>query len=325
MVPALPGRSATSFPIVGVVRSLIHRIGAWWRKTPLTMHPAIKLDAVLAAMMDAVVISDRDGRFIDFNEAFAKLNKFKSKNECLVALTDYPSIFNVSKLDGTHLEPEQWPIQRALRGEFGEDLELLVERGDLHETFVATVNFAPIRVNGGDIVGAVLTGRDTTEAHAAEENLRNISSRLHLALSSAHLGVWEWDILHNRLTWDDRMFELYGVDRAHFTTSVEAWVAPLHPEDRDAAVQLLQAAVRRERDRPRPRSALSLRKAGPSRTWPRRPGARTWPRLEGQGGTGRRDIKRPAHPAHRLRPSRPRRLLRPGWSDPPALRRQSRP
>lgn len=71
------------------------------------MHPAIKLDAVLAAMMDAVVISDRDGRFIDFNESFAKLNKFKSKNECLVALADYRSIFNVSKLDGTKIGPDQ--------------------------------------------------------------------------------------------------------------------------------------------------------------------------------------------------------------------------
>ncbi len=248
MVSAPPGRSAASFPIIRVVQSLLHRVGAWWWGTRLAMHPAIKLDAVLAAMMDAVVISDRDGRFIDFNESFAKLNKFKSKNECLVALADYRSIFNVSKLDGTKIGPEQWPIQRALQGESGEDLELLIERRDSHESFVATFNFAPIRVDGGEIVGAVLTGRDTTDAHAAEQNLKNISSRLHLALSSAHLGVWEWDIQRNRLTWDVRMFELYGVDRAHFTTSVEAWVAPLHPDDREAAVQLLQAAIRRERD-----------------------------------------------------------------------------
>jgi PAS domain S-box-containing protein len=248
MGSAQPGHSIGFSSMFERVLNFLKRLSLCRRGPRPTMHPAIKLEAVLAAMMDAVVISDREGRFIDFNEPFAKLNKFKSKSECMVALADYPSIFKVSTLDGSTLSPEDWPIQRALRGETGENLELLVERSDSHERFVATFNFAPIRRDHGSIVGAVLTGRDSTEARAAEERLKNMSSRLHLALSSAHLGVWEWDIRRNRLTWDDRMFDLYGVDRAHFTTNVEAWVAPLHPDDRESATQLLQDALRGERD-----------------------------------------------------------------------------
>ena len=52
------------------------------------MPPEIKLEAVLAAMTDAVVISDKGGTFIDFNEPFARLNRFKTKSACALALKE---------------------------------------------------------------------------------------------------------------------------------------------------------------------------------------------------------------------------------------------
>lgn len=212
------------------------------------MPPEIKLEAILAAMTDAVVISDKSGTFIDFNEPFARLNRFKTKSECASALADYPGTFDVTSLDGTPLSPEQWPISRALRGESDVNLELKIERKDSHERWIALYNYAPIRIEDGSIVGAVLTGRDVTEFRRVEENLRNLSSRLHLALTSAHLGVWEWDIINNKLSWDDRMFELYGLDRERFSTAVTTWETSIHTDDKDDAVNLLHAALRGEKE-----------------------------------------------------------------------------
>ena len=212
------------------------------------MPPEIKLEAVLAAMTDAVVISDKGGTFIDFNEPFAYLNRFKTKSACALALADYPATFDVTTLEGVPVLPDQLPISRALKGELGVDLELKIERKDTHERWIALYNYAPIRMEDGSIVGAVLTGRDVTELCRVEENLRNLSSRLHLALTSAHLGVWEWDIINNKLSWDDRMFELYGLDREQFSTAVTTWETTIHPEDKNDAVNLLHSALRGEKE-----------------------------------------------------------------------------
>ena len=35
--------------------------------------------------------------------------------------------------------------------------------------------------------------------------------RLDLALKSARMAVWDWDLTNNFLTWDESMYELYGV------------------------------------------------------------------------------------------------------------------
>jgi len=210
------------------------------------MPPEIKLEAVLTAMTDAVVVSDKTGMFVDLNEAFAHFNRFKTIRECAVALADYRTKFEVTSPDGNPIEPENWPIALALKGESGVNVELKVRRRDINEQWIGLYNYAPIRVEDGSIVGGVLTGRDITEFRKKEEELRNLSSRLNLAIASAHLGVWEWDVVNNKLSWDERMFELYGIDRDTFSTDVDAWKRPLHPEDRDAAVELLAAALRGE-------------------------------------------------------------------------------
>ena len=49
-----------------------------------------KLEAALASMADAVSISDSEGRFIDFNDAFATFHRFRNKNECCQDLCRAP-------------------------------------------------------------------------------------------------------------------------------------------------------------------------------------------------------------------------------------------
>jgi PAS domain-containing protein len=211
------------------------------------MPSQIKLEAVLASMTDAVVITDKSGQFIDFNEPFAHLNRFKTKSDCAIALAEYLPTFETTSPEGDPIPPDMWPIPRALRGESGVNLELKVRRADTSEQWTALYSYAPIRIEDGSIEGAVLIGRDITESRKSKAHLRSLSSRLHLALASAHLGVWEWDIEKNELSWDDRMFELYGIDREHFSTAVNTWETSIHPEDKEEAVNLLYASVRGEK------------------------------------------------------------------------------
>jgi PAS domain S-box-containing protein len=85
--------------------------------------------------------------------------------------------------------------------------------------------------------------RFINERKQAEEQMNNLSQRLQLATSSAHLGIWDWNVRENSMTWDDQMFELYGINRETFPNSIEAWMNGLHPDDKDAAFAACQAAL----------------------------------------------------------------------------------
>jgi PAS domain S-box-containing protein len=90
--------------------------------------------------------------------------------------------------------------------------------------------------------------REVAERKEAEENLEKMNERFSLAARAARLGVWDWDIQKNLLVWDDRMYELYGVQREDFAGAYEAWLKGVHPDDRAPCDEISKQAQRRERE-----------------------------------------------------------------------------
>ena len=131
-----------------------------------------KFRAALESMSDAVFISDVDGRFVHFNEAFATFHKFKGKNECFKTLGKYPAILEVFMETGGGVPLEMWPVSRALRGESVMNAEYGLRRRDTGEAWVGSYNFAPIRDAEGGIAGSVVVARDITKSKKAERLLR---------------------------------------------------------------------------------------------------------------------------------------------------------
>ncbi len=83
----------------------------------------------------------------------------------------------------------------------------------------------------------------TLEAKVRERTLelQALSERLSLALTSGGIGSWVWDLQTNRVTWDERLFELYGLDPTpDLAIAYEDWRACIHPDDLQFAEALLQ-------------------------------------------------------------------------------------
>ena len=78
-----------------------------------------------------------------------------------------------------------------------------------------------------------------TERNQAEEILRQSEEQLRLALEAAHMGTCDWNILTNQITWSSSHEQLFGLAPGSLERTYEAFVACIHPEDRDAIVQLL--------------------------------------------------------------------------------------
>ncbi len=48
--------------------------------------------------------------------------------------------------------------------------------------------------------------------------------------------------------WDDRMFELYGISRGAFSSTMDAWISGLHPDDRQRAIDERNSALAGEKE-----------------------------------------------------------------------------
>lgn len=84
---------------------------------------------------------------------------------------------------------------------------------------------------------------DVTESKRTQADLQHAVDRLALATRIAKVGIWDFDILKNRLVWDDAMFELYGIEPKNFSGRYEDWESGLHPGDLERCKGELRAAL----------------------------------------------------------------------------------
>ena len=69
------------------------------------------------------------------------------------------------------------------------------------------------------------TGRNS------EARERELFNRYLLAAEAGQVGVWEWRPATHLMTWDERMFDLYEIDRHRIVPSFSVWKSCVHPDD----------------------------------------------------------------------------------------------
>jgi signal transduction histidine kinase/DNA-binding NarL/FixJ family response regulator len=104
----------------------------------------------------------------------------------------------------------------------------------------------PLYDDGDRLIGTLGVSRDITEQKRTDSQLQATTERLALASGSAGIGSWEFDVANQRLTWDDRMYLLYGVPRTGQTEPLSVWLDSLHPDDLARCERELAAAIRGE-------------------------------------------------------------------------------
>ncbi|KYC43851.1 histidine kinase [Scytonema hofmannii PCC 7110] len=75
------------------------------------------------------------------------------------------------------------------------------------------------------------------------QGLAESQEQLNLALKSAQIGVWSWDILNNRFDCDEQIYQMFGITPETFIGSLEAVLDRLHPDDRQLLTQSLNQAI----------------------------------------------------------------------------------
>ncbi len=92
------------------------------------------------------------------------------------------------------------------------------------------------------------TFQDIDEKKKVELELQEVSDRMAIATKAANVGVWEYNVVDNRLFWDDNMYRLYGIRKEDFSGVYEAWEASVHPDDQEEGSRRIQMAISGERE-----------------------------------------------------------------------------
>jgi len=74
-----------------------------------------------------------------------------------------------------------------------------------------------------------------------ERELRTLTERHELALEGAELGVWDWNIRTDEVTFDERWANMLGYSLDELDPTVDTWDELIHPEDRERTYEALNA------------------------------------------------------------------------------------
>ena len=134
----------------------------------------------------------------------------------------------------------QAAVQRGMADGVGWDLELPFIQASGQRIWVRAVG--QVEFERGKPVRLVGAFQDITERRLQSQALQDAHAQLALATQSGGIGVWDCDMVADQLTWDPRMFQLYGLPAAS-SMDYTRWISLLHAQDRDRVAQALQDAV----------------------------------------------------------------------------------
>ncbi len=95
----------------------------------------------------------------------------------------------------------------------------------------------------GDLAQGITTIRLRAAHQRAEAALAESRARLELALRSAQMATFDWDIVQNQRSWSDEVHRLLGTSPASFTGTPGEFFQIIHPDDRAGVQAALSRAV----------------------------------------------------------------------------------
>ena len=198
----------------------------------------VSLFSLLDSLPDAVSLIDPSGRIVNINSIFAgRLGKKPS--EC-IGSNIFELISDFVMAEGIYFRKER--CTEVLRT--GKHFVFEERRGDQHLNII----LSPVKSPKGEVTHLLIIIQDITEKQHIQEAAAKAKIQTALALELAHTGIWEADLNTGENIWSDSTWSLYGLSRDCEMATTELWNRTVHPDDREAAVHMIEAAVKQDVD-----------------------------------------------------------------------------
>jgi PAS domain S-box-containing protein len=182
---------------------------------------------LLESVGEGILGVDRDGLIVFINPAAEEMLGWTAAE--LLGMRMHDAI-HYAREDGSAYPIEQCPQYHA----YADGLEGRVDGEVLWRKdgtcFPVEYIAKPLHRDGA-VTGAITSFRDISERRAAEAALKESRERLDFVLRAAEVGVWEWEIGPDHITWDDTVGTLYGLPPDRHDGPWSVFDAHIHPED----------------------------------------------------------------------------------------------
>lgn len=193
-------------------------------------------DAAINALPGTFFVLSQDGRFLRFNDRLAQVSGYTPQE-----------IEHMSPLDFVGPRDKGLIAARIAQvftdGHAVTEAELVTKAGVCIPYYFqgVAVDFEGQRC----LIG---TGIDLTAIKRTQAALQASEERLRRSQNYANIGTWDWNIQTGELIWSERIAPLFGYPEGHLETTYDNFLAAVHPDDRQAVIDAVNACVERHAD-----------------------------------------------------------------------------
>lgn len=187
-----------------------------------------------------MVLVDDNFRFIKTNQIFCNIIGYSEEE-----------LMNLSFINITHPDDIVKDLQNVKKL-FNKEISVYkTEKRYIHKT--GREVWGSLTVNTtydseGKFIYYLGVIEDITSRKLVEEEYKKLNERITTATHASHVGIWDWDIENNVLTWDEQMYSLYGLKKEEFSNAFDAWLNSLHPDDKEFSQNESRLALIGEKD-----------------------------------------------------------------------------
>jgi len=167
---------------------------------------------ILDSSVDLIGVYDTDTRVISINQS--ALNSMRAKEADVLGKKLLDVLPRMKDTQGYK------DLQRAIKGE---TIHNEVYYSEVSNRYYEN-SLVPLKDENDNIYAVLVMAHDNTELIMSAKKLND-------AQQIAQMGHWDWDVLSNRLTWSDNMYNVYGINTAD-GIDFDKFISIVHPEDR---------------------------------------------------------------------------------------------
>jgi PAS domain S-box-containing protein len=125
------------------------------------------------------------------------------------------------------------------------DAKLLIKNPGVETERILQFVYQPMFDAHCRVTGVIVQGLDMTEQRQAEEELRDIRSRMEAALEAGAIGTWSWDVVGDRFFGDNSLARMFSVatEDVFAGNRLSQIIQKIHPEDRPYVQEKIERAI----------------------------------------------------------------------------------
>jgi PAS domain S-box-containing protein len=167
---------------------------------------------------DGVLVVDKDGRYLEANEAICRLTGYSKEELLKMSIPD--------TLAPESMEAGAEHFKQVLeKGRAGGDLRFVQKDGTKGYWRVDAV-----KISESTYIGFI---KDITEQKMAEKALRESEQLLRKAQEVGRIGSWQWDIEKDHISWSQELYRLYDINPEEGPITYDRLMERVHPDDRE--------------------------------------------------------------------------------------------